>query len=152
MAYATVAELAAGLRIRVTTENTDLLQVCLDAAAAEIDHEIDAPEAEWGSADWRFSTATAAADPGAGYLRLNNGNPVNATQVLIDDEWHGKNLGPCSFPQRDSPIKCVSAPSVAVVRCWSMTCENTFSINFGLPAKWCRFGSSTGFLCVNFFS
>jgi len=43
MAYATVNELAAALRISVTAANTDALQRCLDAAAAEIDHRIDAP-------------------------------------------------------------------------------------------------------------
>jgi len=43
MAYATVNELAAALRIRVTTENEPGLQSCLDAAAAEIDHDVDRP-------------------------------------------------------------------------------------------------------------
>ena len=41
MAYATVDELAQSLRIRLTPTNTDTLQKCLDAAAVEIDHEID---------------------------------------------------------------------------------------------------------------
>jgi hypothetical protein len=41
MAYATVNELAAALRVRVTAENTPALQACLDAAAAEIDHHVD---------------------------------------------------------------------------------------------------------------
>jgi len=41
VAYATVEELAAALRIRVTVENTPGLQSCLDAAATEIDHDID---------------------------------------------------------------------------------------------------------------
>jgi len=41
MAYATVDELAAALRIRVNPENTDALQACLDAAADEIDHDVD---------------------------------------------------------------------------------------------------------------
>ncbi|HKE76621.1 MAG TPA: hypothetical protein VKB57_23590 [Acidimicrobiales bacterium] len=41
VAYATVDELAAALRIRVTPENTDALQACLDAAAIEIDHDCD---------------------------------------------------------------------------------------------------------------
>lgn len=41
MAYATVDELAASLRIRVTPENTEALQACLDAAAQEIDHDVD---------------------------------------------------------------------------------------------------------------
>ena len=38
MAYATVAQLAEALEMRVTAENTAMLQDCLDAAAAEIDH------------------------------------------------------------------------------------------------------------------
>ena len=37
MAYATVEDLAQRLRTRVTSENTALLQSCLDAAAQEID-------------------------------------------------------------------------------------------------------------------
>jgi hypothetical protein len=41
MAYATVDELAAALRVRVTAENTTGLQRCLDAAADEIDHAVD---------------------------------------------------------------------------------------------------------------
>lgn len=40
-AYATVEELAAALNIRATASNTAQLQACLDAAAAEIDHEAD---------------------------------------------------------------------------------------------------------------
>jgi len=38
MAYATPDELATALAIRVTVENEQLLQDCLDAAATEIDH------------------------------------------------------------------------------------------------------------------
>lgn len=41
MAYATVDELAAALRVKVTAETTDTYQRCLDAAAEEIDHTID---------------------------------------------------------------------------------------------------------------
>ena len=41
MAYATVDELAAALRVAATASNTELLQACLDAAAEEIDHTID---------------------------------------------------------------------------------------------------------------
>jgi spermidine synthase len=41
MAYATVDELAAALRIRVSAENTATLQACLDAAATEINHVVD---------------------------------------------------------------------------------------------------------------
>ena len=41
MAYATIDELAAVLRIRVTPENTDALTACVDAASAEIDQAMD---------------------------------------------------------------------------------------------------------------
>ena len=37
MAYATVEELAAALRVQVSAKNEDLLQSCLDAATVEID-------------------------------------------------------------------------------------------------------------------
>ena len=52
MAYATVDELAAALRLSVTAANTDALQRCLDAAAREIDDVIDrvpavAPDPPW---------------------------------------------------------------------------------------------------------
>ena len=41
MAYATVEQLAAALRITVTPANSAGLQACLDAAAVEIDAAID---------------------------------------------------------------------------------------------------------------
>jgi hypothetical protein len=41
MAYATVDELAAALRIAVTAANGAGLQACLDAAAIEIDDTVD---------------------------------------------------------------------------------------------------------------
>jgi hypothetical protein len=44
VAYATVDELAAALRVRVTPENTATLTACIDAAAQEIDHDIDRAE------------------------------------------------------------------------------------------------------------
>jgi hypothetical protein len=44
MSYATTEELAAALRIRETESNTATLQACLDAAAQEIDHEVDRDE------------------------------------------------------------------------------------------------------------
>ena len=44
MPYATTAELAAALRISVTAANQDTLQVCLEAAAIEIDDALDADE------------------------------------------------------------------------------------------------------------
>jgi hypothetical protein len=44
VAYATVDELAAALRIQVTAANTASLQTCLDAAAVEIDDAVDRTE------------------------------------------------------------------------------------------------------------
>lgn len=41
MAYATIDELAAALRIQVTAANQVSLQACLDAAAIEIDDAMD---------------------------------------------------------------------------------------------------------------
>lgn len=41
MAYASPDELAAALRVRVTAENAAALQACLNAAAVEIDHDVD---------------------------------------------------------------------------------------------------------------
>lgn len=41
MAYATPEQLAEALRVRVTTTNAQLLDDCLDAAAAEIDADLD---------------------------------------------------------------------------------------------------------------
>lgn len=43
MPYATVDELAEALRTRVTADNQAGLQACIDAATAEIDHEVDRP-------------------------------------------------------------------------------------------------------------
>jgi len=43
MSYATVDQLAAALRMRVTAQNTDDLQRCLDASALEIDAWLDRP-------------------------------------------------------------------------------------------------------------
>jgi hypothetical protein len=41
MAYATPDELAVALNIRITDANLAAMQACLDAAAVEIDHELD---------------------------------------------------------------------------------------------------------------
>jgi hypothetical protein len=41
MAYATPEQLAAALRVTVTPKNSDWLQSCVDAAASEIDHDLD---------------------------------------------------------------------------------------------------------------
>jgi hypothetical protein len=41
MAYTTVDDLAAKLKIRVTPDNEPMLQACVDAAAQEIDHYTD---------------------------------------------------------------------------------------------------------------
>ena len=61
MAYITVQDLAAKLKIRVTPDNTAMLQGCVDAAAQEIDHYIDQ------KAD---SPALDPADPLAGQVNL----------------------------------------------------------------------------------
>jgi hypothetical protein len=44
VAYATPDELAEALRVRVTASNTALLTACLEAAAEEIDHDLDRTE------------------------------------------------------------------------------------------------------------
>lgn len=46
MAYATVEQLAAALRVAVTVKNQDWLQQSVDAAAAVVDHLIDRPADE----------------------------------------------------------------------------------------------------------
>src|SRR5262245_33473079 len=81
MAYATVDDLAAALRVTVTVQNTPTLQSCLDAAAAEINHTIDADLDEVSSADWIYSTTLTMADPGAGNVRFNKSN-ANAVQNI----------------------------------------------------------------------
>jgi len=43
VAYATVDELAAALNVKLSAGNTAAMQACLDAAAAEIDHDADRP-------------------------------------------------------------------------------------------------------------
>lgn len=87
MAYATVDELAAALRIAVTAANTEALQTCLDAAAIEIDDTIDAPaEIALPRGTWAFDTATAAADPGPGLVRLNRTTPAATTEIYADEE------------------------------------------------------------------
>ena len=43
MAYASVDELAAALRVTATVKNSDWLESCLDAAAQEIDQYCDRP-------------------------------------------------------------------------------------------------------------
>jgi hypothetical protein len=85
VAYATVNELAAALRVRVTTENTPGLQACLDAAAVEINHDIDLPYADLlPAAAWFYSDLTAAGDPGIGYLRLDDHSPGAAGECYLD--------------------------------------------------------------------
>jgi len=44
VAYATVDDLAQAIRQRVTEANQVLMQRCLEAAAEEIDHDLDRPE------------------------------------------------------------------------------------------------------------
>lgn len=84
MAYATVDELAAALRVRVTAENTPGLQACLDAAAAEIDHDIDLIPSDLAAASYRWSVLTAAADPGEGWLRFDRTTAAATTALYLD--------------------------------------------------------------------
>jgi hypothetical protein len=84
LAYATIDELAAALRIRVTAENTAALQACLDAAAIEIDHETDRPPVELTSRDWLYADVQIAADPGPGNLRTDHFNPPAVTNLYVD--------------------------------------------------------------------
>ena len=82
MAYATVEELAAALRIRVNADNTASLQACLDAAAVEIDHDIDPwPVYELPTASWLYSAAAVAENPGDGYFRTDKASPA-ATKLF----------------------------------------------------------------------
>ena len=68
MAYATITELAAALRITVTAANTDALQACLDAAALEMDDAMD---------------RTTPLDPGDAL--------ANRVNVLRGVEWYKAN-------------------------------------------------------------
>jgi len=99
VAYATVDELAAALRVRVTPENTATLQACLDAAAVEIDHDIDAAPPNGAAAlhdavavivaaSWLYSNIGTAADPGAGIFRTNKTNPPAITAVYVSATDH----------------------------------------------------------------
>jgi hypothetical protein len=87
MAYATVAELAAALRMAVTAGNTPVLQSCLDAAAAEINHQIDLALEEgtvYPPAPYLFSTSTQASDPGPGRVRYNKVSTPGTSQLYFD--------------------------------------------------------------------
>jgi hypothetical protein len=70
VAYATVEDLAAALRITVTTANQAGLQACLDAATIEIDASISADP----------TTPTDPADPLA-----------NRVNILRGVEWYKSN-------------------------------------------------------------
>jgi hypothetical protein len=87
VAYATVDELAAALRVSVTAGNTAKLQSCLDAAAAEINHDIDLALEEGTvhpPAPYLFSTSTLATDPGPGRVRYNKANTPPTSMLYID--------------------------------------------------------------------
>jgi hypothetical protein len=71
MAYATVEELAAALRITVTPANQATLQSCLDAAAIEINDAVD----------WPLEVQPLIADQ-------DPPNPLlNRTNILRGVEW-----------------------------------------------------------------
>jgi len=75
VSYATVEELAAALRIRLTAENTPTLQACLDAAADEIDHDID-----WAPVPAQLIADDEPPDP-----------LLNRVNVLRGVEWYKSN-------------------------------------------------------------
>lgn len=97
MSYATVEELAGALRVRVTAENEATLQRCLDAAAEEIDHEIDwpagaaAPAGQYPSetlsvivsAPYVFSASNVMGDPGPGGFRTDKTSPANVAALAL---------------------------------------------------------------------
>lgn len=74
MAYATKDELAAALRVRVTEENQPALDACLDAAASEIDHDVD----------WREPVPEGELPYPEGDNRLALLNRVNVARAV---EW-----------------------------------------------------------------
>lgn len=89
MAYATVDELAAALRIAVTPANTAALQSCLDAAALQIDTAIDrAPSDVVPSATWAFTSATATTNPGTGSVGLNKSSLAAVTEIHLNTVDH----------------------------------------------------------------
>jgi hypothetical protein len=76
LAYCTVDELASALRVRVTAENTPGLQACVDAAAVEIDHDVD----------WRPVVEPLIVEPD------QPPNPLlNRVNILRGVEWHKAN-------------------------------------------------------------
>jgi len=79
LAYATVDELAAAIRTRVTPTSTPVLERCLDAATEEIDHYLDVSptsgtlpvagdRTDVGVFD--YSISGTVSDPGAGKLAI----------------------------------------------------------------------------------
>lgn len=84
MAYATVDELAAKLRIAVTVGNTAGLQSCLDAAAQEINATLDLAPGTVTAGRYLFSTVLTSADPGPGYFRFDK-TALPATKKMFVD-------------------------------------------------------------------
>ena len=106
MAYATVDELAAALRVTVTAANQDALTACLDAAAAEIDHAVnrldvdplpvDDPLAnrvnvlrgvEWFKSNDAAFGVIGFADTGALQAPKNTFARHAATLVVLKQQW-----------------------------------------------------------------
>jgi hypothetical protein len=89
MAYATVDELAAALRIAVTPANTAALQSCLDAAALQIDTVIDRADSDVvPSATWAFTASTATTNPGTGAIGLNKNSLPAVTELHLSSVDH----------------------------------------------------------------
>ena len=104
MAYADIDELAGELRVRVTPENTPKLQACLDAAAVEIDHCIDATQpvppddplanrvnvlrgVEWFKANDAAFGAIGSTDTGTLQAPRGGFTPYRKTLVPLKQRW-----------------------------------------------------------------
>lgn len=96
MAYCTVDELAAALHVAVTPANTEALQRAVDAAAAEIDHDLDRagdplpdpPPAAIVAANVALGVETfKLADSAFGVLGFDDMGVVRATKDSLPRYW-----------------------------------------------------------------
>lgn len=97
MAYCTVEDLATALHQRVTTENTDRLTRAIEAAAREIDHDLDRP-IDWPLEDpappeiVEANVALAVevfklADSAFGILGFDDAGAIRASKDTIPRYW-----------------------------------------------------------------
>lgn len=102
MAYATVDELAAKLRVAVTSSNAAPLQACLDAAAVEIDASIDLTDPAAGIAPGSLPLVTQV-----NVLRAIEWWKSNdaAWNVLADTSGAGMRLPKNTFARHASTLR-----------------------------------------------